>query len=101
MKYKLTRYEQETVFNYNRGEKTADIYTYDPALIRKLNKSCKLYPETFKFLREEAGGRFYLIPKKCVSVRIPSKRTPEQLRKQRDNMLRMKRMVKNADNSLQ
>lgn len=34
----LTKYEQETIINYNNEEKTASIFTYDKSLIRKLDK---------------------------------------------------------------
>ena len=34
----LTRYEQETVINYNNDESTMQIYTADPALMRRLKK---------------------------------------------------------------
>lgn len=35
---KYTKYEQETIFNYNQEEKTASCYTCDAALIRKLDR---------------------------------------------------------------
>ena len=34
----LSRYEQETIINYNQEEQLASCYTHDKALIRKLNK---------------------------------------------------------------
>ncbi len=33
---RLTRYEQETIINFNAGEKMATVYTADPAVIRNL-----------------------------------------------------------------
>lgn len=38
----LTRYEQETVINYNNDEDTMQVYTADPALMRRL-KSLPAY----------------------------------------------------------
>lgn len=35
---KLTKYEQETIINYNQEEKTASCFTHDLALIRKLDE---------------------------------------------------------------
>ena len=32
---KLSRYEQETIANYNAGEQTAILYTRDKAVMRK------------------------------------------------------------------
>lgn len=34
---KLSRYEQETIVNYNAGEQTATLYTRDKAVMRKLD----------------------------------------------------------------
>lgn len=34
----LTKYEQETIINYNNEEKIASIFTYNKSLIRKLDK---------------------------------------------------------------
>ncbi len=35
---RLTRYEQETIINYNEGENTASVYTHSKALRRRLEK---------------------------------------------------------------
>jgi hypothetical protein len=34
---KLSRYEQETVINFNAGEDTATLYTRDKAVMRKVD----------------------------------------------------------------
>ncbi len=34
---KLSRYEQESILNYNAGEQTATLYTRDKAVMRKLD----------------------------------------------------------------
>lgn len=36
---KLTRYEQETIVNYNVGEQTATLYIRDKAVMRKHNST--------------------------------------------------------------
>ena len=41
----LTKYEQETIINYNNEEKTASVYTHDKALIRKLDKKLGEIPD--------------------------------------------------------
>lgn len=43
----LSSIEQETIINYNQGEAEATVFTYDKALIRKLEpagKSTKRHP---------------------------------------------------------
>ena len=50
MSIKLTRYEQETVVNYNAGEKNATIYTRDRAVMRKLDRLVINFPEIYRQL---------------------------------------------------
>ena len=38
MANQLSKYEQEAIVNANAGEKLAEIYTADPAMIRKMDK---------------------------------------------------------------
>ena len=64
---KLSRYEQETVILYNQAEQTANIYTHDPKLQKKLASLAIKYPEQVK----PSGPNRYLVPKGCVLVREP------------------------------
>lgn len=73
---RLSRYEMETIINYNQEEDTAHIYTYDPVLIRRMDKivqTLKLSqnPSIVIESNERNGGRGYTIPKKWVSVKMP------------------------------
>ena len=34
---KLTKYEQETIINFNAADKTAEVYTRDPAVMREMH----------------------------------------------------------------
>ena len=36
-KMKLTKYEQETIINFNAADKTAEVYTRDPAVMRQMH----------------------------------------------------------------
>lgn len=87
---KLTKYEQETIFNYNQEEKTASCYTHDPALIRKLDRLIE-NGEAITVSREGDGWKEYLFPKSWLKVRPPRKLSDEQ----RQNLAnRMKSMRK-------
>ena len=44
----LTRYEQETIINFNAGEQTATVYTRDRAVMRKLDRLVAEFPDTYK-----------------------------------------------------
>ena len=47
---KLSRYEQETIVNYNAGEHTATLYTRDKAVMRKLDTLVADFPTTYKLI---------------------------------------------------
>lgn len=70
-----TRYEMETIINFNGEEKTAGVYTHNGALLRKLDKTSR-------------GGKAadYTIPKAWVRItpaRQVSEAQREALRKAR------------------
>jgi len=69
---KLSKYEEETLINYNEEEATASIYTHNNQLIKKLKRLAEKYPDKVKPERPEHDGAVsYLIPKRCVSIREP------------------------------
>ena len=75
---KLTRYEQETVINYNEEESTASIYTHNRALRRKLEKLSADRPEDCRLYRISRDGLAveYCLPKSWVRINPPRKGTP-------------------------
>lgn len=91
--YTRTRYEQETIFNYNQEEKTASIYTHDPSLIRKMDKLAS-EDAAVTVVREGDGWREYSCPKKYIKVRAPRKLSDEQRAEMAE---RMKSMRKEQD----
>ena len=50
---KLSRYEQESILNYNAGEQTATLYTRDKAVIRKLDTLVAGFPDTYKLAGQD------------------------------------------------
>ncbi len=75
---RLTRYEQETVINFNAGEKMATVYTADPAVIRNLDSLVIGYPDTFKRIKEDDISKTYEMPKSAVTYRKPRRLSEEQ-----------------------
>lgn len=73
----LTKYEQETIINYNNEEKTASIFTYDKSLIRKLDKRLSEYPD-IKVVRRGDDWAEYNLPKKWIKVGFPRQLSDEQ-----------------------
>ena len=73
----LTKYEQETIINYNNDEKTASIFTYDKSLIRKLDKRLAEMPD-MKLIRRGEDFAEYSLPKKWIKVAFPRQYSDEQ-----------------------
>lgn len=96
----LTKYEQETIINYNQEEKIASCYTMDRALIRRLDTLAEKHKE-ITLLRTDDGMREYTFPKKWIKVRAPKELSDEQ----RENMAKKARerfgFAKRGDNSEQ
>ena len=81
---KLSRYEQESILNYNAGEQTATLYTRDKAVMRKLDTLVADYPDTYKLTGQDEVSKTYSFPKSYVSYRKPrilSEQQREQARK--------------------
>lgn len=62
----LSRYEQETIINFNEEEKTATVYTMNKSLIRKLERIEAERPEECKAQQKDADGLAvtYIVPKR-------------------------------------
>ncbi|PWL85904.1 MAG: hypothetical protein DBY17_08010 [Oscillospiraceae bacterium] len=81
----LPRLEKETIINYNEAEATANIYTHNGALIRKLEALAGQRPEEAKRGRSfPDGGREYVIPKRWVKVNAGPILTEEERERRRE-----------------
>jgi len=84
---KLTRYEQETIINFNAGDQTATIYTRDPAVMRKVDALVTEYPDIFKCVGETDIDKTYEMPKSFVSYRKPRRVSDERRQQMRNQMM--------------
>lgn len=75
---RLTRYEQETIINFNAGEQTATLYTRDPAVIRQVDALVIEFPDIFKCIGATDIDRTYEMPKSSVTYRKPRRLSEEQ-----------------------
>ena len=91
---KLSRYEQETIVNYNAGEQNATIYTRDKAVMRKLDTLVADCPDTYSLIGQDEVSKTYSFPKSYVSYRKPRKLSNEQREKARKQMEKI-----NAENN--
>ena len=84
---KLSRYEQETVVNYNAGEQTATLYTRDKAVMRKLDTLVTDFPDTYKLTGHNEVSKTYSFPKSYISYRKPRAIGKEQRERARQMMI--------------
>lgn len=91
----LTKYEQETIINYNNEEKTASIFTYDKSLIRKLDKRLAEMPD-MKLIRRGEDFAEYSLPKKWIKVAFPRQYSDEQRAEMAERM-KTARTMNNED----
>lgn len=71
MAYRPTLYEQETIILFNREEKDAEVYTFEPSLKKKLMQMCEDGDAYMKQENNGIGGMTVIVDKKLVSVRKP------------------------------
>ncbi|MCR4840243.1 MAG: hypothetical protein K5848_01745 [Lachnospiraceae bacterium] len=86
MRTKLTRYEQETIINYNADDKNATLYTRDPAVMRKVDALVIDYPDTFKCIGETDIDKTYEMPKSVVTYRKTRRLSESQRNAAKDRM---------------
>lgn len=82
---KLSKYEQETIINFNVAESDAVVFTRDKAVIRKLDSLVNEFPEVYKCIGETDIDKTYSMSKQYVSYRKPrriSEERREQIREQ-------------------
>lgn len=83
---RLTRYEQETVINFNAGEKMATVYTADTAVMRNLDALVTGYPDTFKCTKVNDISKTYEMPKSAVTYRKPRRLSKKQRERARERL---------------
>ena len=79
---KLSKYEQETIINFNVAEADAVVFTRDKSVIRKLDALVNEFPEVYRCIGETDIDKTYSMPKQFVSYRKP-RRISENVRKRR------------------
>ena len=75
--------EQETIINYNQGEAEATVFTYDKALIRKLERLREKNPVVDLLREEKTGAREYRFPKRWLKVVPPRELSAEEIERRR------------------
>ena len=89
----LTGYEQETVINFNAGEKKASLYTRDQRVMHELDALVSRFPEVYHLDSQSDTDKTYSFPKSCVSYRKPRMLTEEQREQARKRMRRLNETI--------
>lgn len=69
----LSLYEQETIINFNEEEKTANVYTHNRALRRKLELLAEQRPTECRMTKTSHDGQAvdFTIPKSWLKISPP------------------------------
>ena len=89
---KLTRYEQETIINFNEEESVASVYTHNRPLLRKLEKLAQDRPEDVRLHNTSHCGQAaeYHVPKAWLRIyppRVAAPLTEEQKQERRARLM--------------
>ena len=84
---KLSRYEQETIVNFNAGEQAAILYTRDKAVMRKLDRLVDDFPNIYSLTGQDEVSKTYSFPKSYISYRKPRAVSTEQREHARQMMV--------------
>ncbi len=96
----LTNYERETIISYNEAEKTANVYTHNKSLRRKLEKLAAERPEECWLEKVSRFGEAvdYTVPKAWVKI-TPTRILSEEQRAAKAATIR-KTILKRQDTLL-
>ena len=77
---KLSKYERETIVNFNEGESEASIYTFNADLKRRLAEFSRKYPLLCRLERTTPEGSVtYVLDKSRLSIRLLPPYSEEQI----------------------
>ena len=79
---KLSKYEQETIINFNEEDDWADVYTHNKKLIERLKRIATDFPEECTFKDKTGYGAYrFTVSKRLVAIHLPrSKSWRENMR---------------------
>lgn len=94
---KLTRYEQETVINFNNSTQTASIYTASPQMMRRLDALADAFPEDYRIIGQTEISKTYSCDKNLITMRKP-RRVNEEHREWASRRMAEMNLQKNMEN---
>lgn len=88
-KYFLNNYEKETIILWNEAEKTAEVYTCSPSMMKRMDDLAENHEEIVR-TKETEYSKTYVLPKKLIQVRTPVRLSEETRQKYRQRMLELR-----------
>ena len=70
----MSKTAMETIVDYNQQDDTAHVFTYDPALQKKMDKLCADHPDEVCMTVECNGSKNYMFPKSWLKITSPRKK---------------------------
>ncbi len=69
---RLSKYEQETIINFNEEDDYADVYTFNHKMIQKLEKMAAEFPEDCSLKEKTNYGAYrFVVNKRLVLIHKP------------------------------
>lgn len=65
---KLSKYEQETIINFNAGERNATLYTRDRKVMREMDELVSKYPDIYHLDSQTDLDKTYSFSKSALSI---------------------------------
>ena len=90
---KLSRYEQETIINFNAEEKNATLYTRDRKVMKLIDELVSRYPDVYHLDSQTEIDKTYSFSKSCVKYRKPRTLSEAQREQKRKQMKQMARSI--------
>ena len=83
---KLSKYEKETIINWNEAENLASVYTFNASLKRRLADFSRKYPLLCRLERSTPEGSVtYVLDKSRLSIRLQPPMSEERRQKASEN----------------
>lgn len=83
---KLSKYEQETIINFNAGDRNATLYTRDRKVMREMDELVSKYPDIYHLDSQTDIDKTYSFSKSCVKYRKPRVLSKDQRAQARKRM---------------
>jgi len=92
----LSKYERETIITYSEDTDKADVYTCSKSIMRKLDKMCDYYPDTYRLIGKDEYSATY----ECPINRIRFANPVSDKQKQANYLNGIKAQFRNGENAV-